>query len=194
MQKFGYIVGTGLGHNGEGIVVPISAQILPPGRSLDHCMELREAANGDKDLFSVEKMLKRMKEKQERVSAKTYEREKQKTDVFSFINDNVLMNMPTTSSQIIENQQRSKFDLKTHTNKSLNVESFKIGEEIRRIEKKILNLENGLKRHKQGTPMSQQLNKQLNECAQELTHLRKSEINLKKEQVFRKDKTKLTIF
>lgn len=194
MQKLGYVVGTGLGQNGEGIVVPISAQILPNGRSLDHCMELREQANGDQNLFSVEKMLSRMKAKQERISAKAYERERRKTDVFSFINDNVLLNMPTTSTQKADALSRPKADFKAHTSKSLNVESFKVGEEIRRMERKITNLENSLKRQKQGTPMSQQLNKQLNECNTELTHLRKSETSLKKEQGFRKDKSKLTIF
>lgn len=211
LQKFGYIIGTGLGHNGEGIVVPISAQILPPGRSLDHCMELREQANGDKDLFSVERKLKQMKKKEERISANAYAREKQKTDVFSFINDTVFANFPTTSgstggggggaggavsSAIMakDTAKRPKSDFKSHSNKHLNVESLKIGEDIRRMEKEIGKLQDALRRHKDGTPMSQQLNMQLNVRNTELNHLRNSEKTLKKEQGFRKDKTKLTIF
>lgn len=209
LQKFGYIIGTGLGHNGEGIVVPISAQILPPGRSLDHCMELREQSNGDKDLFSVERKLKQMKKKEERISANAYAREKQKTDVFSFINDTVFANFPTTSGSTAtggaanlaatpatakDAVKRSKSDFKSHTNKHLNVESLKIGEDIRRMEKEIGKLQDALRRHKDGTPMSQQLNMQLNMRNTELNHLRNSEKTLKKEQIFRKDKTKLTIF
>lgn len=207
LQKFGYIIGTGLGQNGEGIIVPISAQILPPGRSLDHCMELREQANGDKDLFSVERKLKQMKKKEERISANAYAREKQKTDVFSFINDTVFANFPTTSGSAVTDSavagvaatakgsaKRQKSDFKSHTNKHLNVESLKIGEDIRRMEKEIGKLQEALRRHKDGTPMSQQLNMQLNVRNTELNHLRHSEKSLKKEQVFRKDKTKLTIF
>lgn len=206
LQKFGYIIGTGLGHNGEGIIVPISAQILPPGRSLDHCMELREQANGDKDLFSVEKKLKQMKKKEERISANAYAREKQKTDVFSFINDTVFANFPTTSGTTAvgsgvtsigptkDTAKRPKTDFKSHANKHLNVESLKIGEDIRRMEKEIGKLQDALRRHKDGTPMSQQLNMQLNLRNTELNHLRNSESALKKEQGFRKDKSKLTIF
>lgn len=204
MQKFGYIIGTGLGQNGEGIIVPISAQILPPGRSLDHCMELREQANGDKDLFSVERKLKQMKKKEERISANAYARETQKTDVFSFINETVFANFPTTSGSGAADaaaaafgtakDKRPKFDFKSHTNKHLNVESLKIGEDIRRMEKEIGKLQDALRRHKDGTPMSQQLNMQLNMRNTELNNLRNSEKTVKKEQVFRKDKTKLTIF
>lgn len=211
LQRFGYIIGTGLGQNGEGIIVPISAQILPQGRSLDHCMELREQANGDKDLFSVERKLKQMKKKEERISANAYAREKQKTDVFSFINDTVFANFPTTSGSAAtsaaaaaaanaittaakDTAKRQKTDFKSHTNKHLNVESLKIGEDIRRMEKEIGKLQDAMRRHKDGTPMSQQLNMQLNVRNTELNNLRNSEKTLKKEQVFRKDKTKLTIF
>lgn len=197
LQKFGYVIGTGLGQNGEGIIVPISAQILPQGRSLDHCMELREQANGDKDLFSVERKLKRLKKKEEQISAKAYEKEKKKVDVFSFINDNIFStNSPATSaSSLINNEpKQTKADFKNQTNKNLNVESLKIGEEIRRMEKEILKLQESLRRQKDGTPISQQLNMQLNVRNSELNRLRKSETILKKEQVFRKDKSKLTIF
>lgn len=34
MQKMGYIVGTGLGKNSEGRVDPVTAVILPQGKSL----------------------------------------------------------------------------------------------------------------------------------------------------------------
>lgn len=34
MQKMGYILGTGLGKNSEGLVDPVSAVVLPSGKSL----------------------------------------------------------------------------------------------------------------------------------------------------------------
>lgn len=34
MQKMGYIVGTGLGKNAEGRIDPVTAVILPQGKSL----------------------------------------------------------------------------------------------------------------------------------------------------------------
>lgn len=208
LQKFGYIVGTGLGQNGEGIVVPISAQVLPPGRSLDHCMTLREQANGDKNLFSVEKKLKRQQERTERQNIKAYEREKQKEDnIFNFLNQNILNNMPSTSAAAAaaaaalmkkdanrSSSKSSPIDYKTQTNRNLNVESLKIGEDIRKMEREIQKLQESLRRHKDGTQMSQQLNMQLDIRKTELDRMKKSESCLQKEQNIRKDKTKLTIF
>lgn len=194
LQKLGYIVGTGLGQNGEGIVVPISAQVLPPGRSLDHCMALREQANGDKNLFSVERKLKRQQEKQEVLNIKAYEREKKKQDIFSFLNQNILNSMPSTSGNQNKESKRAKMDIKTQTNRKLNVESLKIGEDIRKIEKEIQKLQESLRRQKDNAQISQQLNMQLDIRKSELDRMKKSESSLQTEQNLRKDKTKLTIF
>lgn len=200
LQKLGYVIGTGLGQNGEGIVVPISAQVLPPGRSLDHCMTLREQANGDRNLFSVERKLKRQQEKQELLSAKAYEREKQKQDIFNFLNQNIFNSMPSTSGSQNTNKETKraktdiKTDIKTQTNRKLNVESLKIGEDIRKMEKEILKLQESLRRQKEGTQISQQLNMQLDIRKTELDRMKKSESCLQNEQSLRKDKSKLTIF
>ena len=37
MRKMGYIVGTGLGRDGEGRVEPVSAYVYPQGVSLGRC-------------------------------------------------------------------------------------------------------------------------------------------------------------
>lgn len=202
MQKYGYVIGTGLGQNGEGIIVPISAQILPPGRSLDHCMELREQANGDKDLFSVERKLKQRKKKQEQINIKAYEREKQKTDVFSFINDNIFSNgsaaSSTTQAPISKNNTASSIKkqqcFKNHTEKNLNVAGLKISEEIRKMDREIQKVKESMNRHNSGTPVHNKLKMQLTEKMAELATLKKSETNVANEQLFRKGKSKLTIF
>ncbi|CAG7828205.1 unnamed protein product, partial [Allacma fusca] len=63
MAKMGYVVGTGLGRRGDGRIEPVDAVVLPPGRSLDACMELKEKA-GNENIFSVEKRMKRIKRKE----------------------------------------------------------------------------------------------------------------------------------
>lgn len=194
LQRFGYVPGTGLGQNGEGIIIPISAQILPPRRSLDHCMQLREQANGDKDLFSVERKMKRLKKKQDAKNVKAYEREKQKIDVFSFINDNIFSSTstaPKTNDPIKTNEKKHFNEQST---KHLNVEKFKIGEEIRKKEREIQKVEEALKRHRVGTPIRSHLDSQLHTKTSELEILKKSENNMAREQNLRKDKHKLTIF
>jgi len=107
----GYITGTGLGQNGEGIIIPISAQILPPGISLDHCMNLREKSNGDSDFFSVDRKLKIQKRKEDLKQEKIYNKEKRnadaatKQDLFNFLNTKILchnnLNNNSTSENIL---------------------------------------------------------------------------------------------
>lgn len=197
MQKFGYVLGTGLGNNGEGIVVPIQIQILPTGKSLDHCMELREQANGDKDLFSVEKKLKKQQKKQEEINSRAYERERKNCNVFNFLNDSVLASLGSSSEVDVAPTSQSnvvKSDYKSHSTKNLNVAGFKIAEDIKKLEKDIQGVKNAMARQQRGTPVYNKLSGQLNVKNLELNNLKKSEKSVTSEQVFRKDKSKLTIF
>ena len=86
MAKMGYVPGQGLGKDGEGRAEPVPIQLLPPGKSLDKIMELKEKA-GNQDLFDV---LKKEKRRQRKLQAKKTSQNKKtpqdKTDVFGFIN------------------------------------------------------------------------------------------------------------
>lgn len=55
---------------------------------LDHCMELRENAGGDENLFSVERRMRKQQQKLEQQRQKQYQREKEREEnnVFNFIN------------------------------------------------------------------------------------------------------------
>ncbi|XP_065564927.1 uncharacterized protein LOC136030151 isoform X2 [Artemia franciscana] len=44
MAKLGYVMGSGLGKNGEGRTEPVECILLPRGKSLDHCMEIKQKA------------------------------------------------------------------------------------------------------------------------------------------------------
>lgn len=190
MEKMGYVYGTGLGSGGRGIITPVTAQILPPGRSLDHCMELREAANGDKDLFSVEKKLRKDQKKQEILNAKAYERESQKinTDVFAFINDTILATPKTNETP------KNKSSLQSHSSKSLNVESVRIADDIRRKEREIAEVERSLKRNANVSKIHDHLKQKLYVKNEELNALQREEKSLTREQATRKTKEKLCVF
>lgn len=210
MQKFGYIIGTGLGSDGRGIIVPISAQILPAGRSLDHCMALREAANGDRNLFSVEKKLKQQQRRQEASSARAYERQQtRQVDFFSFMNERIGGGTTSADDKNSDNKKGGSAaatmttttttasksnNFKDHSSKNLNVAGLKISEEIRRVEREIRKLRESQSRHKSDTPVYGKLQAQLCERGKELDALKKSETSVANEQMFRKDKNKLTIF
>ncbi|SPP85633.1 zinc finger CCCH-type with G patch domain-containing protein [Drosophila guanche] len=189
MEKMGYIHGTGLGSEGRGIVTPVSAQILPQGRSLDACMELREAANGDKDYFSVERKLKRAQRRQNKANEKAYVRETQRTDVFSFLNGSVLGGSGKSGQQAEQAAKNTKAsDLQQHSTKTLNVETVRVADDIRRKQRDIAKVKQSLDRNATDVQLQKRLHMQLQSQKQELATLQAHEHRLSKEQNTRKNK------
>uniref|UniRef100_A0A8D8LQN4 Zinc finger CCCH-type with G patch domain-containing protein n=1 Tax=Cacopsylla melanoneura TaxID=428564 RepID=A0A8D8LQN4_9HEMI len=143
MMKMGYVIGSGLGKNSEGRVEPVETYILPQGKSLDYCMNLREKCGGGEDMFKMEKMNKKITMRQEKRSKQNYEAatRKEKQDVFGFLNKN--LNQTSVSSS---EDKSSSSDL-NNANTNLNVETFKIAEKIKKYEKQLGELNKSLKRH-----------------------------------------------
>ncbi|KAH8377135.1 hypothetical protein KR093_003674 [Drosophila rubida] len=198
MASMGYIHGTGLGSDGRGIVTPVSAQILPQGRSLDACMELREAANGDKDYFSVERKLKRAQRRQQAANEKAYERETKRTDVFAFLNGSILGTVGQKGQNDNENENATKRtktnDLQQHSNKTLNVETVRIADDIRRKQRDIGKVQQSLARNSSNVQLQKRLREQLEQQQHELATLQAQEKSLSKEQQTRKSKNKMFEF
>ncbi|XP_030376887.1 zinc finger CCCH-type with G patch domain-containing protein [Scaptodrosophila lebanonensis] len=189
MAKMGYIHGTGLGSDGRGIVTPVSAQILPQGRSLDACMELREAANGDKDYFSVERKLKRAARRQQAANEKAYARASKRTDVFSFLNGDVFGGQQPNPSK-----KQATNDLQQHTTKTLNVEAVRVADDIRRKKRDISKVQQSLERNGSDVQLQKRLRSQLQMQQQELATLQAQEHSLSREQQTRKTKNKMFEF
>ncbi|XP_031849475.1 zinc finger CCCH-type with G patch domain-containing protein [Nomia melanderi] len=193
MAQMGYIVGSGLGKRSDGRVEPVEATVLPVGKSLDYCMELRENAGGDKNLFSVERRMRKQQQKLEQQRERQYQREKQREEnnVFNFINATLgdkPKNQPQTSIT------KSKSDLKTESNRQLNVASLQIGENILRLERESSKLKESLGRHAKGSIQYNNIVMKYNEKQKELVDLRASEKNITAEQNQRKNRAKLSIF
>lgn len=163
MAQMGYVHGSGLGVRGNGKIEPVSTVILPSGKSLgqsrqmseeifstrrltltlfsDHCMMLRESAVGDSDLLKAEKKIRMMQKKQQEALARAYQREKERTDVFTFLN-----NQLGQSSSCQTQKQSSQKQLKEESTRGLNVTSLQLEEEVRRTEKEIKSLNQSLTR------------------------------------------------
>jgi len=199
MAQMGYVVGTGLGRNGEGRLEPVEALVFPPGKSLDHCMALREKAGGDSNLFIVEKRLRRLQKKHQKQSERQCEREKQETNVFDFINSKLggkkgdVGDLARTSSSASQPSGKDK-GLKSESCHGLNVVGFRVGEEIQRVEKDLTQLRESLSRHVQGSPMHATIFNKMELKRLELDKLRASERSINLEQRQRKDRKKLTVF
>lgn len=160
----------------------------------DHCMKLREKANGDKDLFSAERKLKRLQKKQESRNQKAYEREKSKTDIFNFLNHTLAEeNSISESSSLTKSEHRQQ--IKNENARSLNVASLKIEENIRKVEKNIAKIKDTMKRHpNKNSPLYKNLFNQLNLNQHELKRLQDRSINIRNEQSVRRGKKTLTVF
>jgi len=157
-------------------------------------MELREAANGDKDYFSVERKLKRAQRRQRKADEKAYVRETQRTDVFTFLNASVLG--PGENSQ--QGEQAAKKaktnELQQHSTKTLNVESVRVADEIRRKQRDMAKVKQSLDRNSGDAQLQKRLQVQLQNHKQELDTLQAQERSLSKEQQTRKSKNKMFEF
>ncbi|KAK7869320.1 hypothetical protein R5R35_012883 [Gryllus longicercus] len=200
MAQMGYITGTGLGKNGEGRIEPVEAVILPAGKSLDHCMELKEQAGGDEDLFKAEKRLKRLQKKEEQKQKQLAEREKNNKNIFDFINSKLggkkgdISDLHAGGTDSRCKRQVSTKDLQSRSNKNLNLVSLQVDQEIKRAEQEIARMQESLVRHAEGTSSYKRISGQLQDKHDALKQLRLSENNINQESKRRKDHKKLTIF
>ncbi|KAK0179792.1 hypothetical protein PV327_005510 [Microctonus hyperodae] len=194
MAKMGYILGTGLGKNAEGRIAPVEATVLPAGKSLDHCMELRQNAGGDEDLFTVERRMRKQRIKLGQQREKQYNNAiKRQSNVFNFIN-NTLGDKPDDIDKCTPSSSDIKKSLKTETTRNLNVASFRIDENITKLERESTKLMNSLVKYAKGSIPYNNIVMQYNEKQNELIQLRMKQRNISTEQNHRKDKAKLSVF
>ncbi|KAJ8917177.1 hypothetical protein NQ315_012669 [Exocentrus adspersus] len=191
MQKMGYIVGTGLGKNAEGRINPVTAVILPQGKSLDHCMSLREQAGNDKDLFSVERKLKRMQRKQEIISKRVYERKRKEKDVFNFINKALGDDIGNSTKDRIEEKQK----IKKECSRNLNIKSLQIADNIRKVERDLEKLKDSLARHTDvHSNIHLKLKDKLVYRQDQLKMYQTQALMIRNEQSIRNNKRKMSVF
>ncbi|XP_069676866.1 zinc finger CCCH-type with G patch domain-containing protein isoform X2 [Periplaneta americana] len=194
MAQMGYVTGTGLGKYGDGRLEPVEAMVFPAGKSLDHCMALKEKAGGDENLFKVEKRLKRLQRKHERQSQEQYERGKQQTSVFDFINSKLGGKKGSIEDQLSSKYSNKDKKLKSESCQSLKVFGFHVGEEIRKTERDMARLRESLFRQVEGSAAHNTIMSKLEEKEEELKKLRASEHSIDLERSQRKNCKKLTVF
>ncbi|VEN58742.1 unnamed protein product [Callosobruchus maculatus] len=191
MQKMGYVVGTGLGKKSEGRIDPVIAVILPQGKSLDYCMKLREKAGGDKNLFSVERKMKRLQRIQENRTKRSERKEQRKKNgnVFNFLNENIL-------SKEKGKKKASKHEqIKQESQRGLNVRGLEIDETIRRIQMDLGKLQETLGRQKDPTSRAyKQLKENIALKQKELNEMESQAHMVRREKDLRDNKKKLTTF
>lgn len=185
MAKMGYIMGAGLGKNGEGRINPVEATVLPKGKSLDHCMSI-------KDTEQIQDARKKRKQQLriERCMKKSYENSLEKPpDVFTFLNNKLNIKNINQDKNMIDEKK-----LKSSTKHDLNVRSLKIEEDIKRQLINIQELNYTLNRSTSGSVQHNMVNQKLIEANNYLSHLKAEEKSIQKEHKYRETHKKMTVF
>ncbi|CAG0883198.1 unnamed protein product [Darwinula stevensoni] len=189
MAKMGYVLGQGLGRRGEGRTEPVEAVVLPAGKSLDHCMALRELS-GDGCLSQAEQKMRKLQKQAEKQSQREYERQMTQTDVFDFINSK--LSAEPGSSSGVPHQEPEK--VKVASTKSLNVGHLKVSQDITKTEKELHHLKKSLQRHSKDSGLTEGIGKKISDKEAHLMKLKASQHAIQNEQLQRKNSKKLSIF
>lgn len=154
-------------------------------------MNLREQAGNDKDLFSVERKLKRLQRKQEIQSRKAYERQSKQVDVFNFINKTLGDSSSGDRKDRIEEKQR----IRKECSRSLNIKSLQIADNIRKVERDLEKLKDSLARHTDVTSnIHLKLKDKLVYRQDQLKMYQTQALMIRNEQSLRSNKKKMTVF
>lgn len=146
-------------------------------------------------MFSVEKKLKRLQKKQEKLNQRAYERERKKTDVFNFLNSTLSGNGSGGGESRIVTKSEHRQEIKKESSRNLNVASLQTEENMRKCNADILRIKQSLERHNdEKSQMNKVLRGKLQTKLEELHSLKSKAGNIKNEQKLRKDRRKLTIF
>uniref|UniRef100_A0A1E1XB38 Zinc finger CCCH-type with G patch domain-containing protein n=1 Tax=Amblyomma aureolatum TaxID=187763 RepID=A0A1E1XB38_9ACAR len=197
MEKMGYVWGQGLGIRGNGRTEPVEAVILPAGKSLDKCMELKELGMEQDSAKVQRKMLLKMKREEEKIERR-YHKSAKSESVFDFLNGHILMKQNAKSTGAQGNLEREKTDseaLKSVSLRSLGIEALQVTEAIKKAEREILRLGHSSARNKdRDRVMHAQVEKKIEEQRQLIRHLQSKERSIAAEQQHRKGNDKLRIF
>ncbi|XP_027215569.2 zinc finger CCCH-type with G patch domain-containing protein [Penaeus vannamei] len=196
MAKMGYVIGTGLGPTGEGRVEPVSAYVYPQGVSLDRCMELREASNGE-EMLQVEKRLDRQRRIEEAKSVQAAERLRARTSVFDIINKKLgSKGQETDDSEAVPKQRLNvcKTVLQKDTNKDLNRKNYQLSENIRQLQREITKLEGSRDRQSGNKTAADIISTKILAKKAELQRAQDAERKVQGEQQSRRDAKKFSVF
>jgi len=185
MTKMGYIMGAGLGKNGEGRINPVETTVLPKGKSLDHCMNFKNTIRYQ-DTRRQRNQQKQLKDSIKRSYNKSLEKS---PDVFTFLNNKLNFKNTNQNKNIVDEKK-----LKSSTMHNLNVRSLKIEEDVKRQQLQIQELKYKLSRTISGTMQHNAVNQKLIDAYNHLTNLKTEEKSIKKEHASRETHKKMTVF
>ncbi|KAK7884810.1 hypothetical protein WMY93_027933 [Mugilogobius chulae] len=142
MLKMGYEYGKGLGKTQEGRVEPVTAMVLPKGKSLDMCLELTQRRGQSR--AAKDGTMKGLPKKRRKPRVNTGGRQ----TVFDFLNKKLggKNAHPTEGEQASSLSGVEAYRGNSSTKRSLNVRLFQASERVAQTEKEILKITETLSR------------------------------------------------
>lgn len=197
MEKMGYVWGQGLGIRGNGRTEPVEAVVLPAGKSLDKCMELKELGMTQDSAKVQRKMLLKMKREEEKIERR-YHKAAKSESVFDFLNGQIFSKKDSKNASeqySIQKENNNIQDLKSVSMRGLGIEALQVTEAIKRAEREIVRLGHSSARNKdRDKVMHAQMEKRIEEQRQLIRQLQSKERSIAAEQQHRKGNDKLRIF
>lgn len=200
MEKMGYVWGEGLGIRGNGRTEPVEAVILPAGKSLDKCMELREKGLTQNSAKVQRKMLLKLQRQEEKLQ-RQYHKSSKSESVFDFLNGHIFSKKHCADSKgggarsLLAKEKSASQDIKSTSSKGLSVESLQVTEAIKKAEREIVRLGKSSARNKdRDKVMHAKVEKKIEEQRQLIRQLQSKERSIQAEQQHRMGNDKLRIF
>ncbi|XP_077986084.1 zinc finger CCCH-type with G patch domain-containing protein-like [Glandiceps talaboti] len=194
MAKMGYKIGEGLGKTSQGRLEPVEAEVLPAGKSLDICAELKQ-----KKKLGILNVMKK-KRKAKRLGTKTYE--KKSHNVFDFLNKKLGGKHEISLSKNTVQKDRNRSDYGNDggggsqpRNRNLNIQLMKTHQDMRSLERELSRLKKSRDRNiGKDRAMTAHVDGKIAAAEQHISSLKEKEKKLQKEQHTRKEERKLRIF
>jgi hypothetical protein len=156
------------------------------GKSLDFNMDLNERKNQG----TVEEKLRRESLAHQKRSEKNYANKE--SEVFSFLNN--LTSPPASSTSSSSAAVKMADSVKKQSKEQLNLNSFKIEEDIKKVAQCVQRLKESMKRNQPNSPAFKNVQRQIDENERQMARLKKLLQDLDSEKNSRKDRSKLMIF
>nr|XP_002128291.3 zinc finger CCCH-type with G patch domain-containing protein-like isoform X1 [Ciona intestinalis] len=169
LMKLGYKMGEGLGTGGQGRVDPVQVEVLPVGKSLDHCMKIKE-----KRRAALDKNLKKVNPPN-----------RHRPGMFNFLNKALGDKKKTPTKPKFQLQEAVKVkDLNNRTiSRKMNQELVKNESKIKQVQSRVKKLKESVARNRERNPsVAKKLQVKLNEAMLELKSIKTENTAIEQQQ------------
>lgn len=192
MAKMGYNFGEGLGKDSSGIINPVEAKLMPKGKSLDHCMKIKEKS-GSKDQEKLEKRKRRMERLKEKRLKEGFLKNSVESDIFGFLNRK--LEGSTGDKSQIRKRKSDVVSVTEETSRNLNVKLCNIEQSRKETLKDIQRYKLSLKRNEaRDSVVSEQIRQKIGRAEAKLRNFTVEERKIQKEKSSRDKTRKLAVF